>query len=258
MNVNNISSSDTFRQFRNVQSYSGKPDLKCVYSGDNKKSQCAKIALGAFVGAVAPVVLLNSLKKGKVSNLIGAFKNKMPIKDKFKAVWNMFEIENYKQILATTTGGVAGGFLEGLKYSKTKEEKEAKCKEGIFEFLNNMTPTTLVAMGVEYSKKTGKMKSVPAKAALILGSVVGGMFIANKASNKINQKIFDKNKPEKEKREFKPVDCLVHVDDLLNLAVLIKIPLANKLQVDKLLPFIYARSGYEVAMAKEKTPSEKK
>ena len=253
MYINNTVNNLIYKQIQ-ISSRS-KPNSKKVmdaggtYPVDNKKKNHIQIALATFACAVTPVIALNVLKKGRLGALIDAFKNKQPNKNKFKAVWNMFEIENYGQILATTTGGVFGGLIEGVKYSNTKKEKDAKYKEGIFEFLNNMTPTTLVALGSYYSKKTGKLNSIPAKTTLILGSVVGGMYMANKSSNIINQKIFDKNKPQKETRKFKPTDCLVHVDDLLNLAVLTKLPIANKLQIDKLLPFIYARSGCEVATA---------
>ena len=216
-----------------------------------KRNKNVDIALSAFCGAVAPVVVLNTLKKGRVEELTNSFKNKLPLKDKFKSIWNMFEIDNYSEILATTTGGVLGGLLGGLKYAKTKEDKEAKYKEGIFEFLNNMTPTTFVALFTAYGNKTGKLQSAFAKGSTILASVVGGMFLANKTSNKINEVIFDKDKEKKDKRNFRVVDCFVHVDDLVNLAVLTKIPLANKLQVDKLLPFIYARSGFEAGNAKK-------
>jgi len=225
------------------------------YERKNKElsgKEKTKIALGTFCGAIAPVIILNALKKGRVNNIMQSFKNHLPFKDKFKAIWKMFEIESYLEILATTTGGIAGGFLSGLKYAKNKEDKKAKCKEGIFEFLNNMTPTTLVALGLNHLKKTGKNKSVLPQAIIILSSVAGGMFIANKASNKINEMIFDKDKEKKDTRKFKPTDCLVHIDDLVNLAVLAKVPFASKFQVDKLLPFIYARTGYEVGTATSK------
>ncbi len=228
-----------------------------VYKNELQNKDKVKIALSAFFCAIAPVIILNSFKKGNIENIINSFKNKLSAKEKFKAVWNMFEIENYWQILATTIGGVSGGLLGGLKYDKNKENREAKYKEGIFEFLNNMTPTTLVALGLSALKKIGKSKSVPHQAGVILSSVVGGMFIANKASNKINEKLFDKDKKTKDYRKFKFADCLVHVDDLVNLAVLAKIPLASQFQIDKLLPFIYARTGYEVGIAKKKNPETK-
>ena len=59
-------------------------------------------------------------------------------------------------------------------------------------------------------------------------------------------------KEQKDVRKFKPLGCLVHVDDLINLAVLTKIPFANNLQVDKLLPIIYARAGFEAGAASAK------
>ena len=224
------------------------------YREDLKKSnqEKAKIALCAFSGAVLPVVILNLLNKGYRSELFGSFKNNLPIKDKFKAILNMFKIENFSQIFATTTGGILGGLYSGLKQAKNKDDREAKYKEGIFEFLNVMVPTVLVALLTGYSNKSEKLKSPLSKAGIILVSVVGGMFIANKTSNIINEKIFDKDKEQKDIRYFKPTDCLVHIDDLLNLAILTKVPFVNKLHADKTLPFIYARSGYEVGMAKSK------
>ncbi len=219
---------------------------------DLTKEQKTNIALCAFSAAVIPVIIINALKKGRVEDIINSFKNKLPFRDKFKAIWKLFEIDNYFEILSTTIGGITGGLLSGLKYAQDKEDREAKYKEGIFEFLNTMTPTTLVALGLNQAKKAGKRKSIPLQAGIILASVVGGMFIANKLSNKINEKIFDKDKDKKDIRKFKPADCLVHIDDLVNLAVLAKIPFAKQLQVDKLLPIIYARTGYEVGVARKK------
>ena len=228
------------------------------YASENKPKkeltnrQKTNIALTALTCAIIPIVLLNGFKKGRMSEVVDSFKNKLPLKDKFKAIWSLFEIESYSQICATTIGGLTGGLLSGLKYAQSKEEKESKYKEAIFEFLNIMTPTTLVATGLSLAKKVNKDKSIPVQAGIILSSVAGGMFIANKASNKIYEKMFDKDKKEKDIRKFKPTDCLVHIDDLVNLAVLTRIPLASKLQVDKLLPLIFARSGFEVGVAGKK------
>ena len=245
-----ITSSDTFSMFKI-------PDLRQCNSASNNKltsKEKSKITLCAFIGATLPVVAYNSLKKGRIDEIANSFQNKLPFKDKFKSIWKLFEIENYPQILLTAAGGVSGGLLGGLKYAKTKEDKEAKYKESIFEFLNIMVPTTLVAGGLKLLKRFGKSKSIPYQAGIILSSVAGGMFIANKASNKINELGFDKNKKKEDRdiRNFKITDCLVHVDDLVKLAVLTRIPLASKLQVDKLLPILFARSGYEAGTATKK------
>ena len=240
---------ETYKMFKVPEFRYSEP----VFDAKTEARQKTQVAICALLGAVLPVVALNCFKKGNLESIKNAFQNKLPFKDKFKSIWKLFEIENYSQILVTATGGILGGFLGGKDFSKTKEDKEAKYKEGIFEFLNTMIPTTLVAGGLSLLKRIGKNKSIPAKVAVILSSVAGGMFIANKASNKIYELTFDKDKKKEDRdvRNFKITDCLVHIDDLVNLAVLTKIPLASKLQVDKLLPIIFARTGYEVGTARK-------
>ena len=239
---------DTYKMFKVPEFRYCEP----ILDAKTEAKQKTQVALCALLGAVVPVIVLNCFKKGNLEGIKNAFKNKLPFKDKFKSIWKLLEIENYSQILVTATGGILGGFLGGKDFSKTKEDKEAKYKEAIFEFLNTMIPTTLVAGGLKLLKKLGKLKSIPLQAAMIASSVAGGMFIANKASNKINELVFDKDKKEEDRdiRHFKITDCLVHIDDLVTLAVLTKIPLASKLQVDKILPLLYARTGYEVGTAK--------
>ena len=206
----------------------------------------------ALLGATLPIVFAN-IKKGRGKELVDTFKSSISTnKEKFKSVYNMFEMKNYTDLLLSTTGAIAGGLLGGILTDKNPENKKEKYKEGTFEFLNCMIPTTLVAIGEAVSKKTGKIKSAPAKAAMIAGSVAGGMFIANKASNKINEKVFDKDEKIKERRKFKISDCLVHTDDILGLLVLAKIPLAKAIHADKILPLLYAKSGYESGKAQKK------
>lgn len=232
-----------------------------IFIKQKKRETKKAIAKAALFGAIAPVVFANVLKgRGKI--LTDTMKNSASaLKDKAKAVYNMFEIESYTDMLLSTTGAIVGGTAAGIIKDKNPENREEKYREGIFEFLNNMTPTTLVAIGETYSQKTGKFTSAPAKAALIAGSVAGGMFIANKTSNKINEKLFDKNNSEHKKhhkRNFKPTDCLVHMDDILGLLVLAKIPLAKKMQADKFLPLLYAKAGFEAGDARCAKPDSKK
>ena len=77
------------------------------------------------------------------------------------------------------------------------------------------------------------------------------MYLANKSSSVINHNIFDKDSNEIKYRKFKLGDVFVHIDDLISLLVLTKVPFAKKLQVDKILPFLYAKTGYEAGCAKE-------
>ena len=229
---------------------------------NNNKEEVKKAVLTAsIIGAVAPIVLSN-VAKGRGSELIDTFKKSSSIKEKAKSIGNIFEVKSFSQILASTTGGILASVAAGVKTDKNPENKQAKYKEGVFEFLNNMTPTLFVATGENLIGKyennlknaAGKLKNSDSnkiklmRAGLIIGSVAGGMFIANKTSNKINEKCFKKEKDEK-KREFKICDCFVHLDDLIGLFVLSKSPalnaIANKVQMDKVLPFLYAKSGYE-------------
>ena len=229
---------------------------------NNNKEEVKKAVLTAsIIGAVAPIVLSN-VAKGRGSELIDTFKKSSSIKEKVKSIGNIFEVKSFSQILASTTGGILASVAAGVKTDKNPENKQAKYKEGVFEFLNNMTQTLFVATGENLIGKyennlknaAGKLKDSDnnkiklMRAGLIIGSVAGGMFVANKTSNKINEKCFKKEENEK-KREFKICDCFVHLDDLIGLFVLSKSPalnaIASKVQMDKVLPFLYAKSGYE-------------
>lgn len=227
-----------------------KPHQKCKQN----KPLMAGLAL---LGATLPVVAIN-VAKGRGAEAVDTFKKGASGMKKFKAVYNLFEMEKYTDLLASTTGGIVGGIIGGLIGDKNPENKKEKYKEGLFEFLNCMIPTTLVALGEAYSAKTGKLKSAPAKAGVIIGSVGGGMFIANRLSNKINEKTFDKDEKVKEARKFKISDCFVHMDDILGLLVLAKIPFAKVIHADKILPLLYAKAGYEVATAEKKSENDKK
>ena len=209
----------------------------------------------ALLGATLPVLAIN-LAKGKGHAVFDAFQKQASKGQKFKAIYNLFEIKNFADIFASATGAVAGGIIGGFLGDKNPENKKEKIKEGTFEFLNTMIPTALVAAGELISEKTGKFKSAPAKAAMIAGSVAGGMFIANKTSNKLNETVFDKDEPIKEKRNFKISDCFVHIDDILALLVIAKVPFARVIHADKILPLLYAKTGYETATAKK--PEKKK
>lgn len=230
--------------------YQNIENINCQKVTPKKQEINKKMVLGtAFLGATLPVVALN-LKRGRGRAFINAFKNS-PIKDKMKAGLDIFEIDGFKGIFASNTGAIVGGLGAGVVMSDNKEEKSAKYKEGAFEFLNCMIPTCFAAAGEFIGSKTGKFKSKPAKAATIAASVAGGMFVANKTSNKLNEKVFDKDKENKTKRDFKITDCLVHIDDMIDLLIIAKVPFAKKFHADKILPLLYTRSGYEAGVSKK-------
>lgn len=82
----------------------------------------------------------------------------------------------------------------------------------------------------------------------ILIPVVGiliGVNLAVAGANKADKMFFDKHLPDG-KRKFKKKDLIVHVDDLFGTLILAKIPGADKLHINKILPAIFAWSGYHV------------
>lgn len=255
MKIQNVSAGVFQSFYANRQKY--KENLKLSEEknkilNEKKESKTKKIvAIASIMGAIAPVIVSNTIK-GRGNVLIDTFKsNSSKMKDKFKSFYNMFEIESFPEILASSLGGILGATTAGVMTEKNPENRKAKYKEGVFEFLNNITPTVFVAGLQTFADKTGKMQSAPAKAAIIASSVAGGMFVANKSSNKINEKFFCEENKKPEKRKFHLKDCLVHTDDILSLLVLAKIPLAKKIQADKFLPLLYAKAGYEAGIKKE-------
>ncbi len=259
MNVSRVNEFQTFYNARQTLEQKCLPNQPSSLLPQHEKEEnphLKKAVLGAaFLGAVVPVIISN-IKKGKLNILKDTFKNETSgFKDKFKSCFEMFEIENVGEIFASNACAVGLGTLTGAKLSKTSEEKNARYKEGTFEFLNGTIPTLLTGGIEKFSKETGKIKTVPQKAVAIAASVLGGMFIANKASNKINEKVFDKDKEIKEKRNFRPADCLVHADDLLGLFVLAKVPFAKFIQADKILPLLYTRAGFEAGTKRAKEDS---
>ena len=90
--INNLYNNQNFAQFQIHQG---------IVNNNKETIDRKKIAASAFVGAITPVIILNACKKGRLANLVNSFKDKLPFADKFKAIWNMLEIENFTQILAT-------------------------------------------------------------------------------------------------------------------------------------------------------------
>ncbi len=241
------SSSQILRKDLNAQ-----PD---VFSHEEKsKKNKPLIALCGFLGATLPIIAIN-VAKGKGGALIETFKNKASTKkDKFKSLFNMFEMNNFSDLFASATGAIGAGVFSGILTDKNPKNRIEKKKEGTFEFLNFAIPTAILAGAEKISEKKGVLNSRISKALMVAGSVGGGMFIANKASNKINEKLYAKDGEKQEKRNFKISDCFVHIDDILGLLVIAKFPLAKFLQADKILPLIYTKIGYESGSAEACEP----
>ncbi len=218
-----------------------------------------KTAISGLLGAALPVCALN-IKENGIKEI---FKNSSTITDKLKSVCKLFETNKYHKLIASMAGAIGFATYVGYGLDNDPKNKKTKIEEGAFEFLNAAIPTTLLAFGEKFIEKKenesllkgNKQSYALARGLLTAASVAGGMFVANKTSNKLNEKVFEKDEENPSKRHFKISDCLVHIDDITGLFILTKNPalkaIADKCQMDKILPLLYAKCGYE-AGTKEK------
>lgn len=189
--------------------------------------------LGSIIGVLTPMILI---AKKQNSGL------KLNFLEKTKKLFSI----HYKlpQILAVGIGGAIGGLVGGLADKKEKG-KLKKIEEATYQLMNIAFPAILVDMAIKTCEKHKKLNNIPTK---IIGSLLGifvGAGIAVKIANKTDDAFFDKYNKDPE-RKFKKKDLIVHVDDLIGTLVLTKLPLADKLHADKLLPLIYGWCGYHV------------
>ena len=213
----------------NAITYKGNTDSAQANTG--KKENFSKTAAaGALIGAIAPVLAISKATKGKFS-------------------FDIFENNSLKKDLATiltvSTSAILGGLLGGLVEAKTPEDKKAKVKETLFDITTVAIPA-LIATGVLGVAKKMNIKSIVPKIIAPIAGIGLGMPLAQKASGVIDKFLHkdDPNAKVKE-RKLKPQDYIVHIDDLLALMIISKVPFAGKIHADKILPLIYAWCGFE-------------
>lgn len=180
------------------------------------KATKAKIAVGVVAGAVVPALVF--AKKQNTSVL----KMKYGLKEMF----------------CISSSSIGSGLAAGLLFDK-KEHRKQKINEGVFQFMNSTVPMCMTA-GI-YSL-CNRVKLLQYKAFKMSGTIlglVGGMHLAAKISNKINDP-YDKV-PD---RKLTLKDSVANIDDAIGVLVLSKVPIAKKLQVEKILPAIYSLCGY--------------
>lgn len=185
----------------------------------NKKStnqDKVKAAVGSILGTAIPLALMMK-RQG-----VGVFKLKYNIKD----------------MIVLSGSSIVGGVGVGM-IGNDAETNWGKSREGVFQFLNAAIPTWISGATLRLCETTPKMNNVPAKIASLIGSVLIGVHGAAALSNKICD---PKDKYPDRKLTLK--DSLANLDDMVGLLVLAKFPLADKLHIEKLLPFIYAICGY--------------
>lgn len=203
------------------------------------KRDSIQALIGSIVGVIIPTVLIAKKQKPELfikqqSGQKMSFLNK---------AWKALDIEyDIKTMLSVGLGGVAGGLAGGL-IDKKERNKLDKIEEATFQAMNISFPALLVSGAMKACAKFKPLNNIPAKIALSLASVLVGANSAVFVSNKLDDKLFDKYNKDPE-RKFRKKDLIVHVDDLFGTLILAKFPLADKLHINKILPAIFAWSGY--------------
>ena len=155
----------------------------------------------------------------------------------------LFQIKyGIKELILTSTCAIAGGTVAGI--FAEKEHAKQKLNEGIFQFMNATVPTLICGGLFKLSYKIKALNNNPFKIAGTFVGLLAGMHIGAVISNKINDphdKVPD--------RKLTIKDSIANIDDALGVFILTKIPIAEKLHVDKILPAIFSWCGYRAGMS---------
>ena len=176
-----------------------------------------KAGVGSLLGTIAPMFYL--MKKQKIKN---------PMKLKY----------GLSDMVLLSGTSILGGVCAGMLGEDRKTNKN-KIKEGVFQFLNASVPAWVVGGALKLCESSKNFNNIPGKIMAMAAGLLVGMYGAASLSNLIcdpHDKVPD--------RKLTLIDCLVNIDDALGVLVLAKFPCADKLHLERILPFIYAYCGY--------------
>lgn len=240
----------------------------------NKKQKA--IVLGSTIAGTVPVLTYLAHRKGFSLNPKRIFQT--PMKDwaifKYKPVHKSIQFEE-KEILGVATGSVAGGFIGGTLVDK-KENHKAKQREVLSQMVGNIAvPVFLVGQGARlYGKyenridnaipqfNLGKisngfvkksagfinrfMKIVPNMTCTLTFLGVG-IYVGNKVSNFINEKIYKKEV----NREIRTTDFAPHFDDMcMAISMMNKSSTVGSL-LGRFIPLALLVPGYQTGITQE-------
>lgn len=201
------------------------------------KRQSPLAAIGAVFGVIVPTLLFT-----KHQNPTIKFGELKKMRQNLKAAINIhYELP---QILGVGLGGVFGGLIGGLADRK-EIKKIDKLEEASYQTMNVSFPSLLVGGGMKLCEKYKALNKPIVKILIPTVGILTGVNLAVVGSNKLDDMFFDKHLPDGE-RKFKKKDLIVHVDDLFGTLILAKVPGVDKLHINKILPAIFAWSGYHV------------
>jgi len=159
---------------------------------------------------------------------------------KHQKVSNIFKVQYKVQhmLLMAASANIGGIMLSSI--GEPKRDKIKKWKEGAFQMAMTTIPMLMVDGAIKLCSKKPKLNNNFTK---ILCSVAG-VAIGSNAALAISNKLRNGNNPKKPKRELKLIDMIANIDDAVAICVLAKIPFADKIHIERALPFIYSFCGY--------------
>jgi hypothetical protein len=268
--INKISiTNNHFNTLQNNPNFSG----HCEENRKLTKKQKA-IILASSAAGVGSVMTVLAKQKGFSLNPIKIAKT--PIKD-----WAIFkykpknEIIEFKapQIISVATGSVVGGYIGGTFVDK--QNTKAKKREVLNQLLGNvLVPVGCVASGAKlYDKYANKIegampqikptifKGKATKTINIINKILTkipnaactitllsiGIFLGNRVSNLINEKLYHK----KVDRNICPTDFAPHVDDICMATTMMNKESSFGAKLGRIIPIALLVPGYETGIAQD-------
>lgn len=164
---------------------------------------------------------------------------------KYQEVKNPFHIKYSVPIMLSmaAAGNLGGVLLSSI--GENKSNKKKKYKEGVFQMMLTTAPMLLVDGALAFCEKSKKFNNNFAK---IVASCIG-VAIGSNSALYVSNKLRDDKEAKKPKRELKLIDMIANLDDAVAILVLAKIPFADKIHIERALPFIYSFCGYRSGSA---------
>lgn len=189
---------------------------------ENLPKATTKDKILAATGAIAGVSLATAgfMKHQKIKN---------PLKLKYSV----------PVMLSMAASGNAGGVLLS-SIGEPPADRKKKWKEAAFQMVLTSAPMLLVDGAIKLCERTKKLNNNFAK---IAASVIG-VAIGSNSAIALSNKLRNDKEAKKPKRELKPIDMIANIDDAVAILVLAKIPFADKIHIERALPFIYSFCGY--------------
>lgn len=155
---------------------------------------------------------------------------------------NIFKVKYKVQHMLTMAASANIGGILMSSFGEPKQDIIKKWKEGAFQMALTTLPMLLVDGSIKLCEKS-KNKKINNNIVKILFSVAGVAIGSNTAMAIFNNLRSDKD-AKKPKRELKLKDMIANLDDAVAICVLAKIPFADKIHIERALPFIYSICGY--------------